>query len=153
MDPMRFAARDLKPYGEYVLAADLVQGKTYFRLSFLDHEMTVPELVPLVFIGRNVRPEHPGLYFQDVASHASGEDHPLDGWEEIESLADLPAAAWKRGACRFDMMPDGKYSNVFEFEKALDRLLACSLRRQKLSSGEQPRDRGAAEQGDEADER
>jgi hypothetical protein len=85
MEVMHFAGRDVKPFGEFVRAADLLQGRTYFRLSYLD-----------------------------------------------QSLADLPATVWKRGACRFDTMPDGEYSTVFEFEKALDQLLACSLRRQKL---------------------
>ena len=51
MDIIRFEARDLKPYGEYVKSSSLVEGKTYFAVHFLDDQMLVPELDPVVFIG------------------------------------------------------------------------------------------------------
>src|SRR5678810_629209 len=73
MDIIRFEARDLKPYGEYVKSSSLVEGKTYFAVHFLDAEMIVPELGPLEFIGRNLDPGDSGrLYFQDAAYYMSG---------------------------------------------------------------------------------
>jgi len=60
MNIIRFKARDLKPYGEYVKSSGLVQGETYFAVHFLDDQMLVPELDPLVFIGRNLEPGFSG---------------------------------------------------------------------------------------------
>jgi len=42
-----FDGRELKPYGEFVRAADLVDGRVYFRVGFLDQDTVIPELVPL----------------------------------------------------------------------------------------------------------
>ncbi len=127
---MHFDGRDLKPYAESVRPSELVEGETYFRLTFLDPEMTVPEMAPVVFVGRDLRAEEPGLYFQDAASYKAGERHKADGWVRIESLSELPVTAWKWGACRFDTFKEAEGTCVFAFEKALDQLLVCSLRRQ-----------------------
>ena len=48
MDILRFRARDLKPYGEYVQPSGLVEGEIYFAVHFLDDQMLVPELDPVV---------------------------------------------------------------------------------------------------------
>ena len=59
------------PTGEYVQPSGL--GETYFAVHFLDDQMLVPELDPLVFIGRNLEPGDSGrLYFQDATSYISG---------------------------------------------------------------------------------
>jgi len=68
---MRFEARDLKPDLERVKAADLVAGRCYFRVGFIDEDMVVPDLESLVFIGRDLHPVGPGLYFQDWTSTPS----------------------------------------------------------------------------------
>jgi len=69
MDIIRFEARDLKHYGEFVQPSDLIEGETYFAVQFLDDQMLVPKLDPLVFVGRNLEPGDAGrLYFQDAAS-------------------------------------------------------------------------------------
>jgi hypothetical protein len=49
-----FPARELTPYAEYVEADDLTVGKVYFDVTFLDKQMLVPELRPLVFVGRDL---------------------------------------------------------------------------------------------------
>jgi hypothetical protein len=54
MDIIRFEARSLKPYGECVKSSGLVEGETYFAVHFVDDQMLVPEIDPLVFIGRNL---------------------------------------------------------------------------------------------------
>jgi hypothetical protein len=51
---MRFEARELPPYVEHVEANALQQGDVYFIALFLDDEMLVPELKPVVFVGRNL---------------------------------------------------------------------------------------------------
>jgi hypothetical protein len=112
MDIIRFEARDLKPYGEYVKSSGLVEGKTYFAIHFLDDQMLVPELDPLVFIGRNLELGDSGrLYFQDAASYLSGIRYGNGGEIKIH-----------------DVEENAPF--VFEFERALDVLLQCSLRRQ-----------------------
>jgi len=58
---------------EAVKAGDQVVGRVYFRVSVLDEDAVIPELVPLVFIGRNLDADEPGLYFQDVDSYLTGE--------------------------------------------------------------------------------
>jgi hypothetical protein len=113
MNMLRFEGRDLKPYGEYVEPSNLVEGETYFAVHFLDDQMLVPELDPLVFIGRNLDPGDSGrLYFQNVASYMSGVRYPDGGNAEIHLVEENAPF-------------------VFEFERALDVLLRCSLRRQR----------------------
>jgi len=114
MNNLRFEGRDLKPYGEYAPESTLVEGKTYFAVHFLDDETLVPELRPLVFIGRNREPSDSGqLYFQDAGSYFAG--------------ARYESATAEDGA-EFHCVPSGT-PGVFEFEKALDVLLRCSLQR------------------------
>src|SRR5437899_1017103 len=73
MDTLHFAGRDLKPYDEFAAASDLSEGETYFIVHFLDDRMLVPELRPLVFIGRDREPEDANmLYFQDAGSYIAG---------------------------------------------------------------------------------
>ena len=73
MDTLRFESRDLKPYQEYVSASALTEGETYFRVQYLDDQMLVPELRPLVFIGRDREVGDSGqLYFQDADSYVAG---------------------------------------------------------------------------------
>ena len=62
MNIIRFEARDLKPYGEYVKSSTLVQGEIYFAVHFLDDQMLVPELDPLVFIGRKSSPQRLAIF-------------------------------------------------------------------------------------------
>jgi len=117
---MRFEARELPNYVEHVAVDELRIGDVYFVASFLDDEMLVPELKPVVFVGRNLEPGDTGsLYFQDLLSHQNGVryDAPRPGDE-----------------ARFDSFLEEQSSGVYEYERALDVLLLCSLRRQKAQS-------------------
>src|SRR5688572_11974226 len=49
-----FEGRTIKPFAEHVLWPDLVVGHTYFAVNFVDDDLHVPEVRPLVFIGRNL---------------------------------------------------------------------------------------------------
>jgi hypothetical protein len=54
MDNLHFAGREVPRYAEHAAAMTLIEGKVYFQVHFLDRELTIPELTPLVFIGRNL---------------------------------------------------------------------------------------------------
>ena len=119
MDTLRFEARELKPYGEYAEVWSLVEGETYFAIHILDDEMLLPELHPLVFIGRNLGRSDTGrLYFQDAASYMSGLRYRGSGEGE------------DGGKVKIHVVTENT-PFVFEFEKALDVLLHCSLRRRR----------------------
>jgi hypothetical protein len=114
---MQFEARELKPYAEPVLAGDLREGEVYFSVIFLDDEMLVPMMEPRVFIG--LKQETNGedkLYFQDIHSYKRG--------IRFESPDAENEATFETGAGRF----------MFEYERALDVLMSCALRRSKNRS-------------------
>ena len=126
-----FESRELPPYGEYVCAEQLKIGHVYFRVSFLDEESVIPELIPLVYVGRNLEPgdeiEGSRLYFQSAGSYLAGiryQDEVPDGSGDEPGFDVFPfGAAW------FETTLESGGPNVFEYEKALDSLLRCSLRR------------------------
>ena len=109
-----FEARELRDYTDYVDAADLVEGRTYFTVHLLDNEGMVPEVRTLVFIGRDLEEgDQDLLYFQDAGSHREGvryDDEASDARGEIHTVS---------AGTRF----------VMEFDEALNQLLDCSLRR------------------------
>src|SRR3954471_10788737 len=73
MDKLHFPAREVPPYGEYATADTLLAGHTYFRLGYVDKQMRIPELTPLVYIGRNLAENGTdALYFQDAARYLAG---------------------------------------------------------------------------------
>ena len=56
--------------------ASLVQGRFYYRMTYLDEEMTIPDMQPFVLIGRNLKDgEEDHLYFQDAESYRAGRGH------------------------------------------------------------------------------
>ena len=80
--------------------------------------MLVPELDPLVFIGRNLEPGDSGrLYFQDADSYRSGNRYGKRGDRK------------DGGEIKIHVVEEN-VPFVFEFERALDVLLRCSLKRQ-----------------------
>src|SRR3954471_18691646 len=66
--------------------SDLVIGRTYFRLTFSDPDLTMPGVEPLVYLGEVADDSGTqGLVFQDTASyvqHGSG----LEGEEQHEDI-------------------------------------------------------------------
>jgi hypothetical protein len=116
---MEFKSRKLKPYSEPV-SVDLLQvGEVYFACAFLDEDMLVPILEPLIFIGKNLSVgDVDSVYFQDAESWKDGLRYSAE------------AAA--KGA-RFRT---GSVSGIYTYERALDLLLACSLRRNKIYPGQ-----------------
>ena len=111
---MRFEGRDLKPYAEAVSAETLKVGETYFSVQFIDVEMFIPELEALVFTGTDIFTGEQGtLCFQDAESYRNG--IRFDSVETDEAV--------------FYSQRKNEVNHIFEYEKALDLLLACSLRR------------------------
>ena len=116
MDTLYFEGRNIKPYGEFASASGLVEGETYFAVHYVDDRMLIPEVTPLVFIGRDLDPADSGrLYFQDAGSYVAG--------------ARFGSAAGAKDAEFHTVAHETPF--VFEFERALDVLLGCSLKRRR----------------------
>jgi hypothetical protein len=111
---MRFE-RELKPYAEPVPANRLREGSVYFSVTFVDEEMLIPTMETVVFIGRNLEPGGVGqLYFQDVDSHRRK--------IRYGAVAEDEHAIFFAG-------PENEINHIFEYERALELLMLCSLRR------------------------
>jgi hypothetical protein len=122
---MRFEERELKPYAEPVSASDLKEGSVYFAVQYLDEGMLTPEMEALVFIGRNLEPaDVDQLYFQDALSYREGIRYGLP-------TADRQAV--------FQQQPESEISHIFDYEHALDELMACALRRREKGLNTKPR--------------
>jgi len=112
---MRFEAREVPNYVEHVPVGELRHGDVYFVVSFCDHEMNIPEMRPVVFVGRDLAEDESGaLYFQDYESYQMG--------ARYDDSNDSHVAEFERHA-------EEQSTGVCEFERALDVLLRCSLRR------------------------
>ena len=114
---MRFEERELKPYAEPVTAGELLEGEVYFSVNFFDDDMLIPEVRPLVFAGRNLEPDDVGtVYFQDVESYRHGVryDSPKGDFEAV-----------------FESGSEREVNHLFHYERALDVLMSCALRRRK----------------------
>ena len=114
---MRFEPREVKPHGEPISKSDLKEGTTYFFLNFEDEQLLIPVLQPVVFLGRDLETGDRGkAYFQDLSSYRAGIRYSSDPDQQLAS---------------FFSGSEDELGHVFEFEKALDRLLACSIRRKR----------------------
>lgn len=114
---MRFEERELKPYAEPVSANKLKEGSIYFFLGYVDDEMLIPGLEPVVFVGRNLDPEdEERVYFQDLDSYRRGVRYD---------------SATKGDDATFYTGSENEEGHVFEYERALDQLMLCSLKRRK----------------------
>lgn len=111
---MRFEERELKPYAEPVPIDEVKEGTVYFAVNFLDDAMLVPTMEPKVFIGKDLDPQEPGLYFQDADSYRQG--------IRFGSTVEAHEATFEVGAEK----------HIFEYEKALEVLMQCELRRRKV---------------------
>jgi len=115
---MHFEGRELKAYAEPVPPDQLKEDTIYFAVNFVDDDMLIPVMEPKVFIGRNLDADEAGLYFQDVESHRRG--------VRFESAKENDEAIFEIGTER----------HVFDYERALDQLMRCALkRRQALGEG------------------
>ena len=111
---MRFEARDLKEFAEPISMGALEIGATYFSVQFVDEKGLIPVMETLVFVGREVVGNGQVLLrFQDFESYHAGVQ--FDAPDTVDAV--------------FYSQPEDQVKHIFEFDKALDRLLACSIRR------------------------
>jgi hypothetical protein len=117
---MRFEARGLKPYAEPVTATVLKEGGVYFSVQFADDDMLIPIMETWVLAGRKLDPEdvEDRLYFQDVESYVHGVRYDSATKENAE----------------FQVPTEKNINHIFEYERALEVLMQCSLRRRKVLS-------------------
>src|SRR5260370_33529410 len=107
----RDLTREVKGYAEPVLPEHLREGEVYFAVVFLDKDSLVPTMEPRVFVGMKAESDGNKLYFQDFVSYQRG--------IRFESPNADEAATFVTGVERY----------IFQYEKALDVLMACALRR------------------------
>lgn len=114
-----FEARELKSYAEPVSKEDLEEGTVYFFVNFVDEQLLIPTLEPVVYVGRNLEPEDVDqVYFQDVVSFIND--------VRYNTASDGDDAVFQTGS-------ENELGHVFEYEHALDQLLACALRRKRTA--------------------
>jgi hypothetical protein len=124
---MKFEEREIKPYGEPVTSEQLEEGRIYFSWNYLDDDMLIPVLQPFVFVGRNLREgDSHQAYFQGAESYQQGMrigSGPDGHADRIDSVPD--------GYADFFVGSENELGHIYEYERALDRLLHCALRRRK----------------------
>jgi hypothetical protein len=82
--------------------------------------MLVPIMETWVFAGRNLDPEDADddrLYFQDVESYRQGIRH---GSASAENAT-------------FQLPSEKSINHIFDYERALEQLMKCSLRRRRVA--------------------
>ena len=112
MTTRHFPGRDVGPCGESVREDELVVGRTYFSVHYYDPKMLDTEMEARIFLGRDLFGDAPGFYFQDAASYRAGVSYKGGVTDEADVYCQPPGQV-----------------HVMEFERALDRLLYCSLLR------------------------
>jgi hypothetical protein len=117
MKPIRFEARDLNPWADPVTVDILKEGEVYFSVQFADDDMLIPIMETWVFAGKKLDPEdvENRLYFQDVESYLHGVRYDSANHEEAE----------------FQVPTEKNINHIFDFERALEVLMRCSLARKK----------------------
>ena len=117
-----FEGRALKPYAEPVLETELKEGSVYFAIMYVDDDMLIPTMETLVFIGRDLEPGDSGsVYFQDIYSYRQG--------VRYGATTEGDHAEFCTGSAK-------EVGHIFTFERALEALMNCSLRRRKAEQRE-----------------
>jgi hypothetical protein len=115
---MLFPAREVHDFAEPVDIEQVKAGETYFFLQFCDDQLLLPIMRPVVYVGSN-----DGIaYFQDIDSWHDGERYDPQKSEEEHGGTFTG---------RVTTFYTHQLGAIFEFEKALDRMCHCSLKRQK----------------------
>ena len=118
---LEFRKRFLEPYIEPVHVSRLEIGSVYYSVLYSedDKAMAEPLVETVIFLGLNLEnDEEENFYFQDYNSYHDG--------IRIDDESNC-----YRGSIYFG--PKDKQvtiSHIFEFEKALEELMRCSLRRE-----------------------
>lgn len=125
---MQFEERKLPPYSEPISSTQAVlrEGSVYFLVNYVRGDMTIPTMETLVFIGRNLESGDAGkVYFQDVLSYRRGNRYGRD-----DSVEGDEADVVGRVFCG----SEDEMHDMFEYERALEGLIRCSLRRRGMET-------------------
>jgi hypothetical protein len=113
---MRFEERELPSRAVPASPGQLKEGSVYFSVNFIDREMLIPTMEAWVYVGRNLEPEDQGqLYFQDIESYRRGVSYQTA----------------KEGDYVQFLLESEDSLYLFEFERALEELMRCLLRRRE----------------------
>ncbi len=112
---MQLPARQLPDYAEPVEENKLIVGQTYFSVQFLDEDLVIPIVEPVVYLGQSTSEstQDRRLQFQYARSCFSVECGNALAADEVVIFSQAASQC----------------GHIFEFEQALDVLLRCSLRR------------------------
>ena len=106
----------LKPYAEPAAASEMKKGRVYFACHFMDEEMFVPILTPMIYLG-NLDPNEPELrLFQNFDSFRCEVRYPEDYSGHEDS---------------FEWYGPDEGKHIFEFDRALETLMRCAIRRKE----------------------
>lgn len=116
METLYFEGRHLVEHAEPTSSTrNLVVGQVYFSLNYLDSQMTIPLLEPVVFVGVDLEQNDQNqAYFQDADSYSQGVRHQSQNTEAPATFYCGPADA---------------INHIFDFEHALEELMRCAIRR------------------------
>ena len=113
---MRFEARELTSYAQPIDPGTLTSGNQYLSVQYVDFEALIPIVGTLVFVGKNLEADDTDcLYFQDVESYRQGIQYGSGSAEETG----------------FTVCDGSNTKHIFEYERALEELMKCSIRRKK----------------------
>jgi len=109
-----FPARELQTYAEPVSPDAMQVGRVYFALQYEDPDLLVPRLYPMIFLGFDLDGGKVGRrYFQHFDSFREGVQHGTTGQEPGHFEAYGPEGG----------------RHIYEYERALEGLMLCALRR------------------------
>lgn len=115
---LHFEGRKLPLGAEPVEVQRPVIGKVYFAVRYLDEDLLVPVIDTLVFVGRNLEAGDVDLlYFQHASAYESGYEY-----RQGDKSRELGIEVYLGNSA----------NSIFEYEKALDELMRCSMRRNTL---------------------
>lgn len=104
-------SKRIRPYAEPVEVSDLNAGMIYFKVTYVDAACCIPMVESLVFLGAKKLGGTQKLLFQDVETY----------WCDADS----------NESAKFECSTNG-INSIFEFDKALEELERCSIRRRQM---------------------
>ncbi|GAA0695008.1 hypothetical protein ISN75_04425 [Dyella marensis] len=117
---LTFEKRELQQNAQHVDSDQLIAGTDYYMVSYAADDFSIPVMESLIFLGVNIVGEEEKdmsyLYFQDAESYRDGvrmNEKPESGTYNL-----------------YRFTPD-QLDMIYEFERALDELLKCSIQRNK----------------------
>jgi len=117
----------------YVSPDEMQAGRVYFALQYLDRDLLVPHLYPLIFLGHDLDNDQRDIrFFQHFDSYMAGVRYANHSEEDEDS------------GCFEAYGPDeGKH--IYDYEHAIKLLMRCTLIRRDVADVDQRIRRSADE--------